>query len=77
MRFPTNTQWDAMIQAHPDPKPTPMVRCETCKGRKYVVRKRPGYVTQKGTMVTGRVTFATCPTCDGVGEVEQGEMEES
>jgi DnaJ-class molecular chaperone len=62
MTNPTNSQWDAMITAHPDPTPAEMVTCETCKGR--------GCVTKKGTSVTARVTFPTCPDCGGEGRVE-------
>lgn len=65
MTNPTNSQWDAYITAHPDPKPAPMETCKECKGR--------GYVTKKGTIVPQRVTFPTCPDCGGGGGVEAGE----
>ncbi len=70
MTNPTNSQWDAHITAHPDPKPIEMETCQACRGRGVVTKK----ITNVIKMVTYTVTYAaTCPDCDGAGEVEAGE----
>jgi len=61
MRFPTNTQWDSFITAHPDPKPAPRETCPTCRGKKYVARLKPGMQGYR---------YVVCPDCGGEGERE-------
>jgi len=61
MTQPTNGQWDAYITAHPDPKPAPRETCGTCRGKKYVVRRKRGMQGYR---------YVVCPDCGGEGEVQ-------